>query len=122
MAGTMWDCGYELLKINLPRTRVNKGKNKHGSSDPYSAGRYLHRQGHIHLVSQYLVVAFARAYIGQIPACSGKGRFKREESANECNYAAKTRISCTRGARRARRKRPRLRESHTRIRGEPLRG
>src|SRR5215208_5856997 len=83
--GAMQDPVSELRRISLPRTPLNKGKNKHGSSDPYSARRYLHRQGHIHLVSQYLVVAFARAYIGQIPACSGKGRFKREESANECN-------------------------------------
>jgi hypothetical protein len=46
----MQDPVSELPRILLPRTRVNKGKKKGGSPDPYSAGRYLHRQGHIHLV------------------------------------------------------------------------
>jgi hypothetical protein len=44
------DRGYGLPRIYLPRTPLNKGKKKGGSPDPYSAGRYLHRQGHIHLV------------------------------------------------------------------------
>jgi hypothetical protein len=39
--------GYGLPRTLLLGNRVNKGKNKHGSPDPYSAGRYLHRQGHI---------------------------------------------------------------------------
>jgi hypothetical protein len=51
---------------------VNKSK-KVGCPDPYSAERYLHRHGHIHLVPQNLVVAFGRAYIGPRPAGSGKG-------------------------------------------------
>ena len=67
---------YELRRILLPRTPLNKGKKMGGSPDPYSAGRYLHRQGHIHLVPQNLVAAFARAYIGPRPACSGKGRLQ----------------------------------------------
>src|SRR5215218_9616575 len=61
----------ELPRIPIPRTPVNQGK-KGGCPDPYSAERYLHRHGHIHLVPQNLVVAFGRAYIGPRPACSGK--------------------------------------------------
>jgi hypothetical protein len=66
----------DVRRIRLPRTPVNKGKSKRGSPDAYSAGHFLHSQGHIQLISLNLVVASARAYIGPIPACSGKGKLQ----------------------------------------------